>query len=910
MSVLPSSSRSALHLRSCALGTLRHSHGLLVLLIILLSFSRRVDSGAIDPVLREANRLSWLGNWNAAGPLYEKAEKLFKAEGLRSAEVYARIGRVRAQGPSHSAVETSQILANELNDPLVQFDPRLRLWCLSAKASTELEVDVVSSKQHWTEALQIATTLGETKWAARAQGELGIIAFVEGDTGTAVSLVGGALLSALASGDSAEQVRLLSMLGNGYNEVHRYEESMWFFQHSISIAESTRDIGFPYMAYEGRAAALSATGKTEEARRILETVLATTLLQSRHDEESQTLVLLGENSTRQGDYESAKAYFSRAAQVASEGKFYRMWGQALSDQAAIYRRDGDLKAARAALSAGVKLSRQLGDRYNLPKDLTGLAEVSAAEKKIIQATRLFETAEQVMDGILVHADSRVASRAMINLIRETYVEHFKLVREQGQISRAVELIERLHSRSSESRVSGRPTNHGASESLNSLESEVTRLQLQLLKAEGQAERLELLDKLSQFERNLAYEQNEVGRTEILNTTASLKQIQSALHRDEELVEYVLDEPQSFCIVMTRTSARIVGLSVGSNRIRELVTSYIEHLKDENNESALELSSILLNPISPLRKPRLLFVTDGALSRLPLEGLRGPTGSYLVDSRIVAYAPSGSAIWSQRQSTHPQRGDHTLLAVGDVDYRHTTAQSQLRNLPLPSVIVRGLEKLVASQMANLPESREEVMSINRALGWKSTLLLGKEATETAFKSAPLADFTVIHLAVHAVPDSRYPERASLVIGMDAAGTNDGLLQVREIMNLRLNADLVTLSACETGTSGAAGVISLGEAFLVGGAKAVVVSLWNVEDHSTTLLMGYFYARLARGEDKATALARAKRDFMANNKGKAPFYWAGFVLVGEGAFPIPSPQSLPPSCACRGPRHLRKLGRQGS
>jgi CHAT domain-containing protein len=316
-----------------------------------------------------------------------------------------------------------------------------------------------------------------------------------------------------------------------------------------------------------------------------------------------------------------------------------------------------------------------------------------------------------------------------------------------------------------------------------------------------------------------------------------------------------------------------------------VASYIDRLKDDNNEAASELYSILLSPIGPLLKPRLLFAVDGDLSRLPFEGLRGPDGHYLVDSRIVAYVPSGSTVWSQRRSTDHQSGDRTLLAIGDVDYSHTTAHSELRSLPLPATIARGLEKLVASQIVNLPESREEVMSINRALGWKSTLLLGQGATETAFKSAPLAKFTVIHLAVHAVSDSHYPERASLVIGIDAAGINDGLLQVREIMNLRLNADLVTLSACETGTSGEAGVISLGEAFLIGGAKAVVVSLWNVEDHSTTILMEYFYAHLARGEDKATALARAKRDFMANNKGKTPFYWAGFVLVGEGAYPIP-------------------------
>jgi CHAT domain-containing protein len=189
-----------------------------------------------------------------------------------------------------------------------------------------------------------------------------------------------------------------------------------------------------------------------------------------------------------------------------------------------------------------------------------------------------------------------------------------------------------------------------------------------------------------------------------------------------------------------------------------------------------------------------------------------------------------------------------------------------------MILRGLEKILGSQIVDLPESRDEVLSITRAVGGRSTILLGRKATETSCKSEPLAEFNVIHLAVHAVSDSQYPERSSLILGVDPSPADDGLLQVREIMLLYLNAELVTLSACETGMSGEAGVVSLGEAFLIGGAKAVVVSLWNVEDHSTTVLMEYFYTHLAQGEDKATALAHAKRDFIAqnnNNKDNSPF-----------------------------------------
>jgi CHAT domain-containing protein len=105
-----------------------------------------------------------------------------------------------------------------------------------------------------------------------------------------------------------------------------------------------------------------------------------------------------------------------------------------------------------------------------------------------------------------------------------------------------------------------------------------------------------------------------------------------------------------------------------------------------------------------------------------------------------------------------------------------------------------------------------------------------------------------------------------------------------MQLSLNADLVTLSACETRVGAdrqEAGVVNLEQAFLIAGARAVLASLWNVEDNSTTALMTAFYQHLAEGEDKALALTHAKRDMLDRYGEPSPYYWAGFVMVGEAA-----------------------------
>jgi CHAT domain-containing protein len=165
--------------------------------------------------------------------------------------------------------------------------------------------------------------------------------------------------------------------------------------------------------------------------------------------------------------------------------------------------------------------------------------------------------------------------------------------------------------------------------------------------------------------------------------------------------------------------------------------------------------------------------------------------------------------------------------------------------------------LAGEFRDLPSTRDEVVAASQVFREKS-LLLGPDATEAAFKALPLADFDVIHIAAHGIASAKFPDRAALVLGSNPKSGEDGLLQVREIRDLSLNADLVTLSACDTGVGqlqGEGGVANLVRAFLFAGAKSVVASLWTANDPSTRTLMERFYRYLADGEDKGSALRHA-------------------------------------------------------
>src|SRR5207244_11876715 len=151
-----------------------------------------------------------------------------------------------------------------------------------------------------------------------------------------------------------------------------------------------------------------------------------------------------------------------------------------------------------------------------------------------------------------------------------------------------------------------------------------------------------------------------------------------------------------------------------------------------------------------------------------------------------------------------------------------------------------------------------------VGPNALIVLDKDATETELNKEPLNQFRIFHLAVHGFADTQYPERSALVLGADPKSGDDGLLQVREIIRLRLNAELTTLSACDTGVGklqGQEGISNLVEAFLVAGSKSVVASLWSAADTSASSLMEDFYERLARGEPTSLALRNAKLNLLA-------------------------------------------------
>ncbi|MCC7157706.1 MAG: CHAT domain-containing protein [Bryobacterales bacterium] len=261
--------------------------------------------------------------------------------------------------------------------------------------------------------------------------------------------------------------------------------------------------------------------------------------------------------------------------------------------------------------------------------------------------------------------------------------------------------------------------------------------------------------------------------------------------------------------------------------------------------------------------------------LPFETLASGSGRFLVEDHPIMYAPSVSVLASLSRTGADGASRRELLAYGDP--RFTAGQARGRP-------VQALYRSAGYRFVRLPATRQEVLGIGSYFpAPMRTLLLGEAATEQSVKEADLRAYRRLHFATHAVLDERVPARSGIVLSQIGTGREDGILHASEVMELKLDAELVVLSACRTGLGqlvGGEGMVGLTRSFFHAGAQRVVVSLWDVNDQSTARLMKEFYRQMSAGHGPADALRAAKLSFLRSNAPleRQPHFWAGFVLSG--------------------------------
>ena len=279
-------------------------------------------------------------------------------------------------------------------------------------------------------------------------------------------------------------------------------------------------------------------------------------------------------------------------------------------------------------------------------------------------------------------------------------------------------------------------------------------------------------------------------------------------------------------------------------------------------------------------------SPGSLQQVPFELLEHPSAApeRLLATHVVSYTPSASILVLLRTRTAPAQSGRFALAVAASPSANAGPNSASGSGASGGAGTNGIYALNAAQLRPLPLAVEEVEAVRTAFGARqSELLVRDAATEMAFKAQPLSDYRVLHLAAHGIMSTKVPARSALVLR--PSETEDGLLQAREILNLRLNATLVTLSACDTSTGAAQGqdgVASLVRPFVAAGARAVVANLWAADDTFNAAMMREFYRHLARGQDIGESLRQAKLRMIETFGPEAvPRLWSGVLVHGDAA-----------------------------
>jgi len=284
----------------------------------------------------------------------------------------------------------------------------------------------------------------------------------------------------------------------------------------------------------------------------------------------------------------------------------------------------------------------------------------------------------------------------------------------------------------------------------------------------------------------------------------------------------------------------------------------------------------------------VIVPDEVLYYLPFESLvstaEGSPNRFLVEDHAIAYAPSatvfGNLLAEPGKPVRPR--SHELLAYGDPAFGSTAASAGTSRL---GHLVHGVYQSAGIKFPPLPNTRAEVETIGALYPpVRRKIYLGPDATEASVKSENLTRYTRVHFATHAVLDEQVPARSGVVLSLENTGDEDGILRTNEIFNLELNADLVVLSACQTGLGTLVkgeGMVGLTRAFLYAGSPRVVVSLWEVNDHATADFMKIFYQKMKEGQTPGLALRAAKLDMLHSGFAayRHPYFWTPFVLVGR-------------------------------
>jgi CHAT domain-containing protein len=746
-----------------------------------------------------------------------------------------------------------------------------------------------------------------------------------------------ALPLAQAAGDARRQGLILHSLGVA-NWLTNPEGAIDYFQQALPIRRSAADRAGEAQTLSELAGQYNAMGRLPEAIRYAGDALA--LQRTLNDRRGQARALrtLGLARAKLGETAEAAKQLDEALTINRSLQDRRSESLALYAMGFTHARAGQTKLARDAYHQAAAIAEQLGDSDTLANALRGSARANRDLGDLAAARSDTERALELVEKVRSNVGGDEARSSYFSSTLETFELYIDVLMSQKDSAAALAASERSRARSLLEMLaaSGRDIREGVDPELVEREREVANL----LNAKGtrllplMGRDTPLASALKQEVRALENQQQEIlqairkasPRYAALTQPEplTLKQIQEqVLDADSLLLEYSLGEKRSYLWAVTRDAIHAFELPARDrieSQVSEVATLLTARSATPRMESdadrlrriaqadaklpaaARQLSDMLLAPAAAvLAGKRLVVVPDGALQRVPFAMLPLPgRAEPLVTAHEIVMLPSASALAVLRTEIAGRKPAPKLLAVFadpvfDLsDPRVGAAPSATPAAPTSADSTRLLQHIagdngVATATLKIPRlpftalEADQILSIGRDPS--NLRAVGLQATRAAASGEQLSQYRYLHFATHGYLDTERPSLSALLLSQVDAQRQpqDGFLRVTDIYNSRLSADLVVLSACQTGLGKEVrgeGLMGLTRAFLYAGAPRVVVSLWNVNDRATADLMTTLYrAMLQKGRTPAAALREAQLSLRSHKSYQSPYFWAAFVQHGE-------------------------------
>ncbi len=714
--------------------------------------------------------------------------------------------------------------------------------------------------------------------------------------------------------DPAGEARALAQLGAVFAETGDFAQATVHLQQALPLSRTVADRETEAAVLRRLVAVEKGRGNLQAALQYGEQAQALLAQVPRAFAHAELFYQLASVHAALNQLAKATELFEQALRIVRPLRLPQPEALVLGEYAAAQLKAGNASAARELATQSLNVLQRTGGNKHL--EARHHATLAEAQRKLGQpaaALASYRAALAAIEEARAHSIPTEISRAGIVASRQqVFAGAIALLLSQARNEEAFEVAESYHARAFLDVLA--ETGLEAEEELTPAQQEredqlfeqISSVQRELWQPELTPEQeAPLKRKLAEAESALQLYRLELRRAD--PRYASVKappplgfaRVSAELpDKETALVEFVLGEERSFAWVLQ--AGKLASVSLPPRReLEPLVTAFraASSAKVNSTTAAQAITKLktqsqplyekLFQPLEPhlTAAHKLIIVPDGVLAYLPFETLAGKAqrGAFLLERFAISYAPSASALAALRALKTNAAEAKGFIAFGDPVY----AKTETETVPTIQNNERGPD------FRQLPYTRTEVNEIAALFpANERRVLLGAEANEGSVKAAPLGQYRYVHFATHALVDEEFPARSAILLSAPTDDQisdkptdkkEDGALQMAEVMRLKLNADLVTLSACRTGLGRmlyGEGIIGLTRAFLYAGAESVVVSLWNVNDIATASLMKAFYKNLRQGMNKDDALRQAKLELLRGQQPawRHPYYWAPFVLVG--------------------------------